>query len=235
MAARRSGVPSLVAEVEQACAALERPAARRLHSSGTEEYLRLEQVETLLRDPAALVLDACRRDLRTANARVPLARRPVLFELVRALAEAWPEDVDRGTLIARAFRMRRPDETHRARLRVEIGRLRKLVEPLAGIEASARGFAILPKQRRHVFVLAPPVDGDQAQLLALLVDGVPWSTSALALAIGANQRTVQRALAMLESAHRVRSIGRGRTQRWLAPPLTQFTTVLLLPASLPIA
>ncbi|HSB98845.1 MAG TPA: helix-turn-helix domain-containing protein, partial [Burkholderiaceae bacterium] len=176
-----------------------------------------------------------RRGLRSGDTWLPLARRPVPFVLARSLAEAWPADVARNALIARAFRTRAPDETHRARLRVEIGRLRALVKPLAGVEATGRGFALVPAGGRGVVVLVPPIDGDQASLLALLADGAAWSTSALALALGASQRTVQRALAELEAAQRVRSIGRARAQRWLSPPLSGFTTILLLPASLPLA
>jgi hypothetical protein len=157
----------------------------------------------------------------------------VLFALARALAEAWPGDIERDVLIERAFRTRRPDESHRARLRVEIGRLRSLASPLARIDATTRGFALTPRDLREVVVLVPPIDGDQASLLALLADGAAWSTSALALALDASQRTVQRALVALEAAGRVRSIGRARAQRWLAPPLAGFTTILLLPAALP--
>jgi len=273
-AAERAGVPMLLAEVAEMRAALDRPAARRFHA-GHEQPLRLAEVEALL-DSGALVLDACRRGLRAGAAWLPLARRPVLFELARALAEAWPGDVDRNALIARAFRTLRPDETHRARLRVEIGRLRALAAPLARIEATARGFAMTalptnciattstreevppsdgqdaalagvppcsalrysplgqPPGEREVVVLVPPIDGDQASLLALLADGAAWSTSALALALGDSQRTVQRALVDLEAAGRVRAIGRARAQRWLAPPLAGFTTILLLPAALPL-
>ena len=231
-AAKRAGVPALLAEVADARAVLDRPAARRLHA-GHGQPLRLGEVEALFASDA-LVLDACRRGLRAGATWLPLARRPVLFELARALAEAWPGDVDRHALIVRAFRTRRPNETHRARLRVEIGRLRALVAPLARIEASARGFALTPRGERAVVVLVPPIDGDQASLLALLADGAAWSTSALALALGASQRTVQRALVELEAAGRVRSIGRARAQRWLSPPLAGFTTILLLPAALPL-
>jgi len=231
-AAERARVPALLAEVAEARAALDRPAARRVHA-GREQPLRLDEVEALLAS-GALVIDACRRGLRAGATWRPLARRPVLFALARALAEAWPGDVDRDALIARAFRARRPDETHRARLRVEIGRLRALAAPLARIEASARGFALAPRGERAVVVLVPPIDGDQASALALLADGAAWSTSALSLALGASQRTVQRALVELEAAGRVRSIGRARAQRWLAPPLAGFTTILLLPAALPL-
>lgn len=236
-AAERAGVPALLAEVAEARAALARPAARRVlpdhEQPGHEQPLRLAEVEALLAS-GALVLDACRRGLRAGTTWLPLARRPVLFALARALAEAWPGDVDRDTLIARAFRTRHPDETHRARLRVEIGRLRALAAPLARLEASARGFALTPRHESAVVVLVPPIDGDQASLLALLADGAAWSTSALALALGASQRTVQRALVELEQAGRVRAMGRARAQRWLAPPLAGFTTILLLPTALPL-
>jgi hypothetical protein len=231
-AADRAGVPALLAEVAEARAALDRPAARRL-AAGGEESLRLEEVEALLASDA-LVVDGCRRGLGASAHWLALARRPVLFALVHALAQAWPGDADRDALILCAFRTRRPDETHRARLRVEIGRLRALVKTLAHIEATARGFALRPLGERAVVVLAPPMDGEQGALVALLSDGAAWSTSALALALGASQRTVQRALAELETAGRVRAIGRARARRWLSPPLAGFTTILLLPAALPI-
>ena len=224
-------MPALLAEVARAREAFERPAARRIDASG-EQALRLEDVAALL-GSGALVVDACRRGVGVDGAWCSLARRPVLFALLRALAQAWPGDVDREALIARAFGLRDPDETHRARLRVEIGRLRVLVRDMAQVEATARGFALRPRADRAVAVLAPPIEGEQASLVALLSDGAPWSTSALALALGASQRTVQRALAELEAAGRVRAIGHARARRWLAPPLTGFTTILLLPAALP--
>ncbi|MBC7393286.1 MAG: helix-turn-helix domain-containing protein [Variovorax sp.] len=231
-AAERARVPALMAEVAEAQAAFDRPAARRV-VAGIELTLRLDEVAALFASNA-LVVDACRRGLQAGDAWLPLASRPVLFVLLRALAEAWPGEVNREALIAGAFRIRRPDETHRARLRVEIGRLRALVSASAQIEATARGFALRPHGARDVAVLAPPIDGDQASLVALLSDGAAWSTSALALALGASQRTVQRALAELEAEGRVRAIGQARARRWLAPPLTGFTTILLLPAALRI-
>ena len=251
-AAARARVPALVAEVAEARDALDRPAARRIHATH-EQTLRLDEVEALLAS-GALVVDACRRGVCAGAVWRSLARRPVLFALARALAEAWPGDVDRNALIARAFGARRPNESHRARLRVEIGRLRALAAPLARIDATARGFMLIALPRpirsredfgpcsaapvardeREVVVLVPPIDGDQASLLALLADGAAWSTSALALALAASQRTVQRALVELESAGRVRCIGRARARRWLSPPLAGFTTNLLLPAALPL-
>lgn len=166
---------------------------------------------------------------------LPLARRPVLFGLAHALGRAWPHEADRDALIATVFRMRQPDETHRARLRVEIGRLRRLLAGMADIEATARGFQLQPRQGREVVLIAPPLDGADAALLALLSDGAPWSTSALALALGESQRNVQRDLAQLQALGRARAIGRGRAQRWLASPVAGFTTILLLPAALPFA
>ena len=230
-AASRARVPALLAEVARAREAFERPAARRLDAAG-EQSLRLDDVAALLAS-GALVVDACRRGVGVDDAWCPLARRPVLFALARALAQAWPGDVERETLIAGAFGFRDPDETHRARLRVEIGRLRALVKDMAHVDATARGFALRPHAARAVAVLAPPIEGEQASLVALLSDGAPWSTSALALALGASQRTVQRALAELEAAGRVRALGAARARRWLAPPLAGFTTILLLPAALP--
>jgi DNA-binding transcriptional ArsR family regulator len=194
--------------------------------------LRLDEVEALL-GSHTLVIDACRLGVHAGGQWLPLTGRPVLFALVRALAHAWPGDVDRRSLIERVFRTRRPDETHRARLRVEMGRLRALVAGMAHIGATPQGFALRPQHGLAVAVLAPPVDGEEASLRALLADGAAWSTSALAQALGVSQRTVQRALADLEAAGLVRSLGQARARRWLAPPLTGFTTILLLPASLP--
>jgi hypothetical protein len=228
-----AGVPALQAEVARLCHTLEQPAAR-LRTQGTEQALRLQEVAAW-RASGALVLDACRRGVGCGAVWLPLARRPVLFSLAGALAQAWPADAPRDGLIADAFRTRRPDDTHRARLRVEIGRLRALLKPVARIEATARGFALRPVQAQEVVTLMPPIAGEQASMLALLSDGAAWSTSGLALALGASQRTVQRALAELQAQGQVRAIGRGRAQRWLAPPLSGFTTILLLPAALPIA
>ena len=233
-AATQARIPALLAEVASMRAMLDRPAARRLSADGAEQAVRLDEVAAL-RASDALVIDACRHGLSAGGAWQSLARRPVLFALARALAEAWPGDVDRDALIARAFRTRRPDETHRARLRVEIGRLRALVKALASIEATARGFVLLPRDARDVVLLVPPIDGEQASLVALLSDGAAWSTSALALALGNSQRTVQRSLAELEADGRVRAIGQARARRWLAPSLSGFTTILLLPTALPIA
>jgi tetratricopeptide (TPR) repeat protein len=232
-AAARSGIPELLAEVMEASAALQRPVARRHAAGPARAPMSLDEVAALLAS-GALVLDACRRGLGSGGAWRPLARRPVLFALARTLAEAWPGEAGRAQLIEQAFHTRRPDETHRARLRVELGRLRALVKDLASIEATPLGFAIRPLDGRALAVLEPPIDGGQASLLALLSDGAAWSTSALALALDASQRTIQRALAELEAAGRVRSIGNARTRRWLAPPLAGFTTILLLPVALPL-
>jgi len=232
-AALRADVPALISEVEEAKAALCLPAARCRERDG-ERDLRLDEVSDL-RASGALVIDACRRAVQCGARLHSLARRPVLFALARILGEAWPGDVDREQLIEIAFRTRRPDETHRARLRVEVGRLRERIGAVAGVDATARGFALRPQGALRVVVLLPPIAGESASLLALLADGAAWSTSALALALGASQRTVQRALAELHADGRVRSIGRARARRWLAPPLAEITTSLLLPPALSLA
>jgi hypothetical protein len=171
--------------------------------------------------------------VRDARSVIPLARRPVLFALARALGEAWPADVPRTTLLTRAFRARHADDSHRARLRVEIGRLRTALRPLADVTATKQGFALVPHHAREVVVLARPVEEEHAAVLAFLADGESWSSSALALALGISQRTVQRALDSLAAAGKVQSFGRGRARRWLTPPVPGFTTTLLLPAPLP--
>jgi hypothetical protein len=231
-AARVALIPALTAEVESASTALSTPAAR-LIASGAEKPLLLEEVERLL-GSKALVVDACRRVVRDARKVVSLTGRPVLFALARALAEAWPGDVPRDVLLARAFGAKFTDESHRARLRVEIGRLRRKLRTLASIRATARGFEISPSRARQLIVLAPPIDGDRAAVIAFLADGESWSSSALAIALGTSQRTVQRALDSLAAEEKVHSFGRGRARRWMTPPVPGFTTTLLLSAPMPM-
>jgi hypothetical protein len=226
-AARHAGIPALMAEIESASIVLNTPAARVI-VRGKERPLLLDEVEALLAS-GALVVDACRNVVRDAGTVVSLATRPVLFALARALAEAWPGDVPRSTLLARAFRAKHTDESHRARLRVEVGRLRTELKTLAGVSATTRGFMLAPRPGREVVVLAPLVEDDHAAVLAFLADGEAWSSSALALALGASQRTVQRALDQLAGAGKVQAFGRGRARRWMTPPVPGFPTTLLLP------
>jgi len=225
-------IPALMAEVDSAFLVLNTPAAR-LITRGQERVLLLEEVEALLASQA-FVVDACRYVVRDQSRLVSLARRPVLFALARALGEAWPGDVPRDALVARAFGLKLADESHRARLRVELGRLRAVLRPLADVSATKRGFALTPRRAREVVVLARPVEEKHAGVLAFLADGESWSSSALALALGTSQRTVQRGLDSLAAAGKVQSLGRGRARRWMTPPVPGFTTTLLLPTPLPI-
>jgi hypothetical protein len=229
-AARKTGIPALTAEVENAARVLTTPAARVI-ADGKDRLLLLEDVEALLTS-GALIVDACRLVVRDATTAVPLARRPVLFALARALGEAWPLDVSRDALVARAFRGKRADESYRARLRVEVGRLRRELRNLAGVSATQQGFALAPRKASEVVVLAPPVEDANAAVLACLADGESWSSSALALALGTGQRTMQRSLEALAAAGKVQGFGRGRARRWVTPPPPGFTTTLLLPAPL---
>jgi len=227
-AAQEAGIPGLAAEVESASQALDAPAAR-LIAGGTARTLRLAEVEALLAS-GSVVVDACRLAVRGAGTVVSLATRPVLFALARALGEAWPDDVPRAGLLARAFGARFTDESHRARLRVEIGRLRAALRPMAALRATPRGFALVAPE---VVVLARPVEEAHAGVLAFLADGEAWSSSALALALGVSQRGVQRALDTLADEAKVQPVGRGRARRWMTPPVPGFATTLLLPAELP--
>ncbi|KAF0808112.1 hypothetical protein A6D6_00502 [Alcanivorax xiamenensis] len=217
--------------MEQVAITLTVPAARLIHA-GRQRTLLLEEVETLFASDT-LIVDECRHLVRRGRITVPLMGRPVLLALARMLAEAWPQDVSRDALIERVFRTRFADDSHRARLRVEIGRLRQHLRGHVGIKATRRGFTLAPGPGMEVAVLAPPVDGKHAAMLALLADGEAWSSSALALALGASQRTVQRALESLARAEKVQCFGQGRARRWLLPPIPGFTTTLLLPAPLP--
>lgn len=230
-AAQLADIPALAIEVRDAAKLLEAPVAR-LIAAGGESLLRLHEVEALLAS-GMLVIDACRNVVRANGQIVPLASRPVLFVLARALAEAAPSDVSRSALLARAFGARHADESHRARLRVEIGRLRSALADLAEVTATSHGFALIPHQGRDVVVLAPPVEEEHASLLALLADGESWSSTALAIALGVSPRTVQRALDALQEAGKVQFFGNGRARRWMMPPVVGFPTTLLLPGPLP--
>jgi DNA-binding transcriptional ArsR family regulator len=230
-AARDAHIPALTAEVERAARVLDAPAAR-LIARGEQRLLRLADVETLLASKT-FVVDAIRNVVRDGAQLVSLAKRPVLFALARALGEAWPADVARDTLIGRAFGAKLANASHRARLRVEMGRLRKALRALADVSATKLGFALAPRRAPEVVVLARPVEEEHAAVLAFLADGESWSSSALALALDASQRTVQRALDALAAAGKVQSFGRGRAQRWTTPPMPGFATTLLLPAPLP--
>jgi hypothetical protein len=230
-AAFEAHIPALMAEVESASCVVNAPAAR-LIARGEDRILMLDEVEALLASEA-LVVDACRNVVRQAGMVVSLATRPVLFALARALGEAWPGDVPRSTLVVRAFRAKHADESHRARLRVETGRLRVELRALADVSATKHGFVLAPRRAGEVVVLAPPVEERHAAVLAFLADGESWSSSALAIALGSSARTVQRALESLAAAGKVQSFGRGRARRWMTPPVPGFPTTLLLPGPLP--
>ena len=189
-------------------------------------------MEELL-DSDTLVIDACRNVVREQGRAVSLATRPVLSTLARVLGEAWPGEAPRNQLLVRAFRARDTDDSHRARLRVEMGRLRVELREFAEVGATKHGLALRPRRAERVVVLAPLADEQNTAVLALLQDGEAWSSSGLALALGTSSRSVQRALDALASADRVQSFGRGPARRWVTPPVPGFPTVLLLPAPPP--
>jgi len=181
-AARRARIPALTAEVESALRVLSSPAAR-LSERGEERLLRLEEVERLLASDT-LVVDACRQAVYDGRRQqVSLTTRPVLLALARALGEAWPGDVPRDALVARAFGSKYLDESHRARLRVEIGRLRRMLGGLAHVSATTRGFKLEPQRAHEAVVLVWAVADEQAAVLAFLADGESWSWSVNALSL----------------------------------------------------
>jgi hypothetical protein len=223
-AAQAAALPPLSAQVERAAADLAAPVAR-LVRDGTIALAALSDIASLARD-GALVIDACRHELREGSARISLASRPILFALARALGEVAPLERSRALLIERAFGARRTTDSLRARLRVEIGRLRRALAPLGlPVDATLEGFAL---RGERVVVVLPPGDGEASVLLALLRSGEAWSSSALAGASGLGKRAVQRALAELKQAGKVDSHGAGRSRRWVAPLPEGFAITLLL-------
>ncbi len=225
--ARRAGVSSLCREVDVAEQELQKVAARR-EVEGSTQDLRLEDVEALMSAPI-LIADACRRGLSSPRAAVSLASRPVLWKIARLLCESWPQATSRDVLRSEALEAKAANEAWRTRLRVEVGRLRKALSPIATIESADGGYLICPLGVEEVAVLLVPEDSDFGELRALLADGQAWSTSSLALALGMSQRNVQRLLAELEADGRVRSAGKGRAKRWLAGTALASTTAMLLP------
>jgi tetratricopeptide (TPR) repeat protein len=218
-AATRTRNLPLLGEVEKAEKQLRTPVARALEGK-TERPLLLGELPTVWAS-GKLVVDACRREARLGKSVVSLVTRPILFELLVA-----PGDVARDALIARVFGAKRVNDSYRVRLRVELGRLRKLLARLAEVRATAAGFELAAPG--GCSVLLPPAEGEASALLALLRGGEAWATSALAAAVGKSQRAVQRALSALERDGKVRAVGAGRAQRWLGAPSAGFTTTLLL-------
>jgi hypothetical protein len=237
-AARSAGIPAISHEVRTARALLQAPAAR-LIQSGSQRLLGLSQVESVQRANRGLLVDVRRACVAGQETRISLRGRPVLFALLRVLAEAWPSEVTRRELLLRVFAVTRANDTHRARLRVEMARLRHVLRPLATIAATSAGFRVDPlgsgPANAEVRVLLPVSEGEHSQLLTLLADGEAWSSSALALALGVNQRTIQRSLQALAASGRARAIGRARAKRWFLASPSEFATPLLLPGALHLA
>jgi hypothetical protein len=227
-AARAAEVAPLVAQVERFATDFAAPVARVIRDR-TFALATLADVTSLARNKG-LVVDGCRRELRLDGVTVSLATRAVLFALAEALGEAAPAAASRVLLIERAFGARRTTESLRARLRVEIGRLRRALAPIAmTIEPTADGFRLSgDSEAMRVVVVLPPADGEASLLLALLRDGEAWSSSSLANASGLGQRAVQRALAELKDAGKVDAHSAGRNRRWVARPPEGFATTLLL-------
>ncbi|HEX3771554.1 MAG TPA: helix-turn-helix domain-containing protein [Polyangiaceae bacterium] len=225
-AATRARVTALTAEVDRAARQLEQPVAR-LHRPDGPVPVGLDGVKSLV-SSGDLLVDACRREVRCGPDVRSLVTRPVLFALAAALAESAPGEAPRDQLVARAFGARKANDSLRARLRVELGRLRRVLEGLVEVGAAATGFRLVPAGTRRVVLLLPPAPGEASALVALLEAGEAWSTSALAAAVGLSQRSVQRALTALLDQGRVQSVGDGRSRRWTAPQASGFATTLLL-------
>lgn len=225
--AAQSGISALEREIEQTRRVLKAPAGRVLSETGGQSLL-LSDVERLLELPGLLV-DACRRQLTFQRQTIGLSKRPVLFALIERLASEPRLEASREQLVRYAFESKACNESHRARLRVEIGRLRALLRGVAGITATRAGYQLLPHRSAAVRLLLPPLTGPHADVLALLSDGQAWSTASIALALGKSQRSVQRACRALRSEAALVALGRGPYQRWLSASLQPIAPALLLP------
>jgi hypothetical protein len=227
--ARRALAGSPHPLLQRAVEAMERelslPVARTLRG-GVLESADLFAIEEASRGEW-LLIDACRRLALAGRVTIPLARRPVLFALLLVLARAWPADVARDELAARAFDVRRVNASHRSRLRVEVGRLRKMMDGLAaGPEATAAGYVLA--SRRSVVVLLPPSDDEAARVALLLGDGASWSAQGLAEHAGVSKSTAQRALRSLVERGAAVRMGTGRTVRYARPGSPIASRMLLL-------
>jgi hypothetical protein len=198
----------------------------RLERGGATRDADLFAIEDAARGELFLV-DACRRLAIAGRARVPFARRPVLFTLLLELARAAPAPVPRDVLAARAFDARRINASHRGRLRVEIGRLRKLLDGL-GAEpvATAAGYALA--SRREVAIVTPRTEDDATRVAILLGDGASWSAQRIAESAGISKRTAQRALGEVVTGGRAVRTGSGRNVRYQRPGTPIASRMLLL-------
>lgn len=192
--------------LDRALAALERDLAApvaRLVAEGVERRIDLATIERL--PESSIVIDACRRQVVAGRASIPFAKKPVLFALVVGLARAWPRDVARDALAREAFGVQRVNASHRARLRVEVGRVRKLLAPILAPVATADGYAL--SSSLPVVIVLPMADDDDAKVAVLLGDGATWTARSVADHAGISLRTAQRALGRLVDAGRVRRSG----------------------------
>jgi hypothetical protein len=207
--AERSKNPVLIAEVERVEASLSEPIARAFDE---HEPLTLSAVERAL--AKRVVVDGLGRRLRFRDQVVDLRRRPVLYALLAELARALPEGASGERLIRTAFAARAPNESHRARLRVEIGRLRRAIQGHVEVSAVAGAWRIRARSGERIQLIEPLGDPRFAPIEALLSDGAAWSAKSLARALGQGERTVQRSLLDLAQRGAVEPIGSARARRY---------------------
>jgi hypothetical protein len=224
--AASTGMPALEAEIERAGQALSQVVARIRTREGVRDA-RLVELGALA-ESGALVVDACRRRIVHGPIARDLRTRPALFALLRTLAVAHPAGAPRPRLARELFGARRPDASHRSRLRVEVSRARQLLRGLGGIVATEDGFRL--DVDRPIAIVELPDDLEGGDVLALLESGGAWTASSLAAALGCGLRRVQRALRGLLANGRVCPNGRGRARRWTAAP--RIASRLLLPGLL---
>lgn len=223
------GPEALRMEVLRMHATLRTPFAGR--RSGKDLLPLLPDALCALNQSVNLIVDATRFEVRHRESAISLVTRPVLFSLLSCLATAWPGECRREDLIGAVFRGRQVDESYRARLRVEMLRLRRLLGAVGSVVATAGGYRLVPDNATAVVMIEPLAGTRHAQLLALLGDGEAWTSLAVAEALGASRRTAQRSLEALSREGLVRKQGAGSAQRWRAPGVDPIALAMLLPAA----
>ncbi|MGK3961528.1 helix-turn-helix domain-containing protein [Sorangium sp. So ce118] len=233
--ARASGHPQLIAETERFLRVHDEPVARVVRG-GREELARLADVEALVAAEGRVVVDSLRRRVLDGGAaRADLSRRPVLFAMLEALARAHPAAIASADLARAAFGVRTINESHRRRLRVEVGRLRAALGGAGVVRALGNAYRWELGGGVELVLLAPLDPGNAGAICALLADGAAWSAPAIGAALCKSTRTVQRALSELVLARAVEVSGSGPSRRYARPraALSIASQMLLLGLALP--
>lgn len=214
--------PMLWSEIARALAALDEPVvvAIERREETRMDMLAVEAIVTpppmggdrrfVVDSPAGVLIgpDGERRSLRA---------KPALLALLVALARSHPDAVEWKALASSVMSAPRPNESHRARLKVELGRLRRMLPSGTAIRSLGGGAWTLETAASVVTLVPLLRRAPEERALTLLSDGRAWRAKDLAEALEMGPRVMQRDLAALAARGVVRQTGRGPTTRWYVP------------------